>query len=277
VSNPLVRSRLAPTPSGLLHIGNAFNFILTWALTRKKGGVLSLRIDDCDASRTRDEFIQDIFDSIDWLGLDYDDGPRSIQEFKSQFSQQIKKDRYQAALTPIQEQTYHCSCSRKEIEQADPSGVYPRTCKEKNLTFQKGKTCIRFSSADLYENPLGDFILWRKDDGPAYQLASTVDDKEAEITLIVRGDDLNSSSLAQQALAKALGYQGHFTKIHWIHHPLLLDPNGNKLSKTAGSFSLSEIRASQKSPGFLYQKVAKYLNLEDSESILNAHSLLKFI
>src|ERR1044072_4565705 len=112
----ILRSRIAPTPSGFLHIGNAYNFLLTEAIVRKAGVVLHLRIDDLDALRFRREYLEDIFDSLAWLGIQYDDGPKTIAEQEQQYSQQFRMSRYNEVLHLLVATglVFACNCSRKD-------------------------------------------------------------------------------------------------------------------------------------------------------------------
>ncbi|QNP52820.1 hypothetical protein H9L05_03570 [Hymenobacter qilianensis] len=113
--NDPVRGRLAPTPSGYLHLGNAVNFVLTWLLVRRAGGHLHLRIDDLDRARLRPAYLENIFQTIRWLGLDYDTGPRDAEEFEQAYSQQHHLAEYQAMLDDLRSKSglvYACTCSR---------------------------------------------------------------------------------------------------------------------------------------------------------------------
>ncbi len=229
-------SRLAPTPSGYLHWGNLYNFALTWAMVRQAGGRLALRIDDVDASRMRTEYVENIFSMLDWLGIDYDEGPRSSREFFDRYSQAIRKSEYferARALT-----TYACRCSRKQIEaRVGKSGVYDGFCQDKKHHFIAGETALR---VDLDAAP--GVIVWTRDDRPSYHLVSVIEDLRLGTTHLMRGQDLRDSSLIQQKLARALG-ETRYSEIEHRFHPLLLDSQGKKLSKSANSDSLEQFRA----------------------------------
>jgi len=126
------RSRLAPTPSGYLHLGNACNFLLTWLWIRHLGGELWLRIDDLDQARVRPEYIEDIFQQLDWLGLDTDQGPRSVGELQKTWTQQLRTERYLSALTTLKNTgaLYRCICSRRQWQAlVGEEGHYPGTCR----------------------------------------------------------------------------------------------------------------------------------------------------
>jgi glutamyl/glutaminyl-tRNA synthetase len=131
-----LKTRLAPTPSGFLHIGNGASFVATWALARVCGGSVLLRIDDLDAERMRSEYVEDIFKTLDWLGLDWDEGAFSVEDFSKNWSQHLRMDMYEKALKDLQEtgDLYACNCSRKDIRLASTNGLYPNTCRDKRLS-----------------------------------------------------------------------------------------------------------------------------------------------
>lgn len=231
-------SRIAPTPSGFLHLGNITSFYNTWKYVREKDGVLWLRIDDCDASRMRPEFVQDIFDTLNFLGIDWDAGPKDTDDFFKNYSQNLKIDHYRDQLKKIKAFTYACECSRRDVLKLSDTGIYPGTCLNKNLEYQKDKTCLRVKTNNSID--MGDFVIWRKDDLPAYQLVSLIDDLEMEVNTIFRGEDLRASTQAQLYLNKLIG--GHLDQVKIYHHPLLLDENGRKLSKGEKAFSIKDMR-----------------------------------
>jgi glutamyl/glutaminyl-tRNA synthetase len=138
LSIPVV-SRLAPTPSGFLHLGNAVNFTLTWLLTRRAGGTLHLRIDDLDRARFRPAYLTNIFQTLEWLGLDYDHGPTGPDDFERHYSQRHFLAAYeatlQAARTAHPHLFYACRCSRTELSRAATTGshTYPGTCRPQQV------------------------------------------------------------------------------------------------------------------------------------------------
>lgn len=236
--SPKVRSRLAPTPSGYLHLGNLLNFVITWCLTRKNSGTLLLRIDDLDALRARPEYVDEIFFTLDWLGFDWDAGPYSPDDFTKNYSQRLKTEEYRASLSLFP--GYACSCSRQTIAQRT-NAPYDGHCRNLNLPLIKDQTQWRVRESD----PAHDIVLWRKEDLPSYQLVSLLEDLHFGSTLIVRGEDLKDSTEMQKRLATMLGSKGTpFMEATFIHHPLLLDSNGEKLSKSAGASSLKYMRES---------------------------------
>jgi glutamyl-tRNA synthetase len=282
-----IRSRIAPTPSGYLHIGNAFSFVLTWLLVRKHGGSLHLRIDDLDAERKRPEYVQDIFETLDWLQLDYDTGARSVEEFEDVYAQRHRLPAYHVALEQLTAQpnvktnvktniVFACECSRTQILRRSPSGRYPGTCQWKHLPLSTPETALRLVVEDAAEisipsivqtntialgQTMGSFVVRRRDGTPAYHLASVVDDCTDGITHIVRGADLLPSTAAQLLLAERLGGSIHtrFSAVWFLHHPLLLDAAGRKLSKSEGSTALKTLRSEGASPNIVYQRVASAL------------------
>lgn len=206
-------SRIAPTPSGYLHLGNVYNFLLTYLFTRAKGGFLNLRIDDYDVSRYRREFVQNIFDVLEFLQLDYDGGARNLAQFEAKFSFKFRLNEYKKALDGLKGEIYACECS-KHTPNAYKNGIYQGLCRYKNLkNFTKGLTSLKILvdsndelGRDVGEN-LGDFILYKKDDTPAYNLASVVDDELLGVNFVVRGEDLLGCTQAQIYLSRRLGYK----------------------------------------------------------------------
>lgn len=272
------RTRIAPTPSGFLHPGNAFSFVLTWVLARRAGGEILLRIDDLDAARSRPEYVEDIFQSLDWLGIDYDLGPSGPDDFAQHYSQHHRMELYRTLLERLKGQAhvYACTCSRKQIRALSAEGLYPGTCRELGLPLdQEGaalrihvpeSTAISFQDEKLLSKEylparlMGDFVLWRKDGLPAYQLASLADDLHYQVNYIVRGADLIESTVAQLFLADCLE-ESAFTEARFWHHDLLRDEVGDKLSKSAGAASLKAMRERGEGPVGIYMLVAEALGL----------------
>lgn len=274
-----IRSRIAPTPSGLLHIGNGINFIITWALTRAAGGQLLLRIDDLDKARYRREYVEDIFTTLKWLGIDYDEGPTSVVDFEENWSQHHRLDRYFNLLTELKAEGYlfACTCSRKDIRDQSADGQYPGTCLNRNIPFDQEGVAWRIkapnstSSIEIINwhkgvskeslNELDAFVVRQKNGLPSYQIASLADDEYFGINLIVRGEDLWTSSLSQQYLAQLL-HLPDFPDSHFLHHTLIRDGDGReKLSKSKGANALQSWREQGQSPAILYQMAAPILGL----------------
>jgi len=259
----VIRSRFAPTPSGHLHIGNALSFIVTWCWMRRLGGTVLLRIDDLDTDRTRGAFLDDIFDNLEWLGLDWDEGPRDRSDFVEHWSQHHRMPLYRAAIERLKEMPevlFACTCTRGQLAQSGCRDRYLGTCRAKGLPFDTPGMKLRFVAPD---GPTGDFVVWKKDGFPAYQLASLVDDEHFGVTHIVRGADLRDSTEMQRRLAGALGYES-FLKVHFLHHPLVVDSGGRKFSKSDGSLSITALRQGGVTPAGIYRFVAVTLGLPSS-------------
>lgn len=339
--NQKITSRIAPTPSGFLHVGNVYNFLLTYLFTRAFDGILYLRIDDYDLPRYRRQYVENIFRVLDMLGIDFDGGPSGVEEFETKFSSKFRLDSYKNALKMLEQKgvCYACGCTHS-MKSSFKNGIYTRVCAEKNLKFKKNETAMRLrtidraqilvgqnlinfdalrgdadglanqtsgfcgnkqttqngvanglkNSANLVgsdrEKPydekfnlntvgnsgesflnsanlgvlnltdetafetekfaqsqsinlaqiLGDFVVWKKDDTPAYNLASLVDDEILGINLLVRGEDLLACSAAQKYAAGVLGYG--FKNTNFIHHGLLVQ-GGKKLSKSSSAPAVS--------------------------------------
>ncbi len=243
------RLRLAPTPSGFLHLGNGVNFLLAQRWARELGASLLLRIDDLDAERVRPAYVADVFETLAWLGIEYSRGPRSPGEVKGEWSQFARMPLYESALAALgRGSVYACTCSRREVRSARArlgTQRYPGTCRELGVPLATPRASWRLRSPDPATE---DFIVRRRNGRPSYQLASLVDDVHFGITHVVRGEDLRESTAMQLVLAEALhevlperGFDRFRENSFW-HHPLLLGPNEAKLSKSAGADSLRAAR-----------------------------------
>ncbi|MBC6606917.1 hypothetical protein H8B13_08815 [Hymenobacter sp. BT188] len=276
--NGPVRGRLAPTPSGYLHLGNAVNFVLTWLLVRRAGGSLHLRIDDLDRARLRPAYLENIFQTIRWLGLDYDTGPRDSEEFEQAYSQLHHLAEYQAMLDNLRSKPgliYACTCSR--TSNLPPSSLDgEHGCRSCQATFATAGGAWRvrvpatpIAVVDAWRGPLqvdlaatmGDFVVRKKDGLPAYQVASLVDDLCLGTTLIVRGEDLLPSTAAQLFLASQLSTTVGFAHAQFIHHSLLSGAGGQKLSKSQQQPLDRGIVGATNSPRVVYATVAELLAL----------------
>lgn len=228
-------TRLAPTPSGYLHRGNLFNFMLNWLYARKHGGKVWLRIDDLDAERTKPEYVEAIFRDLESLGMDWDLGPSGPDDFYKNWSQKHRTDRYVELIQTLTDKgcTYACDCSRKLLSEQGYLGEYPGTCRAKNHVFRQDMTALRFNRSS-FGFEVGDPVILRKDGIPAYHVGSICDDVDFGVTHIFRGSDLKESTLLQSEIALAAGMAA-FGEIEFQHHPLILDPQGQKLSKSVGN------------------------------------------
>ena len=238
--NRPVVSRLAPTPSGYLHLGNAVNFVLTWLLTRQAGGTLHLRIDDLDRARLRPAYLDNIFRVIDWLGVAYDYGPSGPDDFLRHHSQLLHLPDYNRVLRRLALVPGLVQASQRTRTSGTDAPVSLETPGAAWRALVPADTEISFADGWLGETrvPLGalmpDFVARKKDGVAAYQVASVVDDLRLGTNLIVRGLDLQPSTAAQLWLARQLSETAAFnaSRIQFYHHPLLTNEAGQKLSKS---------------------------------------------
>lgn len=252
-------TRIAPTPSGFLHLGNAFSFLVTKSLAEKHGAKILLRIDDLDRERYRTDYVEDIFDTLDFLEISIDQGPKNLREFESEWSQIHRMESYTRALDKIRQskKVFSCDCSRKKIQEMNPSGHYLGYCLDRKMSLEKPEAAWRintldsdfisyleypsFKKAELIPEETAFYVIRKKDRLPAYQLTSVVDDMTFGVDLIVRGKDLEASTLAQLDLAGYLGAD-NFAKTTFHHHALLKSLDKKKLSKSEGATSIRFLR-----------------------------------
>ncbi|MFN0213703.1 MAG: glutamate--tRNA ligase family protein [Saprospiraceae bacterium] len=254
--------RLAPTPSGFLHIGNALNFTLNWLAAKACGGSpmkgsfasLFLRIDDLDNDRTRPEYLADIFETLQWLKLDWDADP---------IFQSNNVQRYDLVLNDLHQRGMLFACKKSRQELAAFEGQYPLEFREQNLSLDAPDVAWRIKTPPGFSLP--DFVVRRRDGIPAYQIASFADDLFYGTTHIIRGEDLKDSTMAQWYLANVLK-EDRFLNVKFIHHPLLLDEDGKKLSKSAGSMALKTVRDKGLGPEIVFQTLGKWIGLEGDSS-----------
>jgi glutamyl/glutaminyl-tRNA synthetase len=242
-------TRLAPTPSGYLHQGNAANFALNALLAGNEGHLL-LRIDDLDRARFREAYLEDIFRVVDWLGIKVTEGPVDPADFHANWSQEHRLPQYQEALDHLRGHplVFACPCSRKDMA----SGEHRYDCLNGNLSLDDVNVAWRINtreldlvsipdlvrpepfSVDLHAT-MPDFVVRKKDGRPSYQPACVVDDVAFKINRVGRGQDLLPSTAAQAVLAEMMGFAPLFERINFVHHPLVVATNGEKLSKSAGN------------------------------------------
>lgn len=276
------RLRIAPSPTGLLHIGNARSALFNWLYARHTGGVFIVRIDDTDTARSRPEYEQDALDGFRWLGLDWDEGV-GVGGPHGTYRQSDRLDRYRQVAEGLvaEAKAYWCFCTPEELEErrsqarreGRPSGydgrcrTIPRaTAEERRAAGESavlrlavprpGETVftdvvrgeMRFDHANV-----DDFVILRSDGSPTYHLASTVDDVDYEITHVARGEDLLSSTPKHILITEALGA----AVPTYAHLPLLFGPDGRKLSKRHGDVSVRAYREA----GILSEAMFNYLAL----------------
>jgi glutamyl-tRNA synthetase len=274
------RTRLAPTPSGYLHLGNLVSFVLTAGLARKHGARILLRIDDLDRDRVRPAFVQDIFETLHFFNIPWDEGPRDSREFAESWSQVHRMGLYRQALDFLasQGELFACECSRSMLGH-DLEGGYPGTCMSKKIPLSEPgvswrlqtKPGTELSMHDLHKGvgtfplppSMQHFIVRKKDGFPSYQLASVIDDIHFGVDLVVRGADLFESTLAQLYLSTKLP-ANPFTQASFLHHPLVHDLQGRKLSKSAGDTSIQYLRGQGKNAREILDLVSAAVPLHES-------------
>jgi glutamyl-tRNA synthetase len=257
--NPPYLGRLAPSPTGAQHVGNARTYLIAWLAARHRGGRLVLRIEDIDSPRVKPGAADQAALDLRWLGLDWDGEP-VVQSRRLRF--------YESALQHLRgrELVYPCTCSRQDIERAasaphaeheGPS--YPGTCADRRVAdaaalsgrpyawrFRVGSQLPGREFVDTFRGPTGvdprlaggDFVVWKSDATPAYQLAVVVDDAAQSVTEVIRGEDLVPSTPRQLRLYEALGLKPP----RFVHVPLVVAPDGRRLAKRHGDTRLAALR-----------------------------------
>ncbi|WPU98666.1 glutamate--tRNA ligase family protein [Mucilaginibacter sp. cycad4] len=268
----LNKTRIAPTPSGFLHVGNILSFAITAALARKHGAKILLRIDDLDRARVTPEYLTDIFDTLQFLEIPWDEGPRDADDFEVNFSQLQRMHLYNDALEQLAAGgfVFACTCSRRELNEVGLCACFdkhiPLNTPEASWRLLTNCTVLEvkdYNGATIKAQlpaEMENFIVRKKDGFPAYQLTSVIDDLFYGIDLIVRGDDLWPSTLAQIELAVVLG-KPTFNNTVFYHHPLLLEAPGKKLSKSAGSTSVRYLRQEGRSVAEVFELISDLLAL----------------
>lgn len=259
-----IRTRFAPSPTGLLHIGGIRTALFSWLYAKHHKGQFILRIEDTDRERSTDEAVQVILDGMAWLGLEHDEGP---------YYQTQRFDRYQEVINELLDKghAYYCECSKERLEkirdEAMSRGEKPRydgLCRSLNLTDENA--VVRFKNPTdgavvvndqvqgdvVFENSeLDDLIIARSDGSPTYNLTVVVDDMDMAITEVIRGDDHLNNTPRQINIFNALGVKSP----NYAHIPMILSPEGKKLSKRDGAASVLQYR----DDGVLPEALLNYL------------------
>src|SRR5215212_9368297 len=244
-----MRVRFAPSPTGALHIGGARTALYNWLVARHSGGVFVLRIEDTDRERSTQENVEQIYDALRWLELDWDEGP---------FSQAERVDRHKAEIQRL----------------LDEGHAYLDDGATRLRVPNEGRTVVNdvIRGEIVFEHEaIDDFVIARSDGSPLYNLAVAVDDRDMEITHVVRGADHISNTPRQLMILKALGAEPPV----YAHLPLLHGADGKKLSKRHGAASVQELR----DQGFLPAAIRNYLALlgwgfDDSSTFFSTEQLI---
>ncbi len=269
---PSYVGRLAPSPTGALHLGNARTFLIAWLRARTAGGRLILRLEDLDHPKVKREHVRQVFDDLRWLGLDWDEGP-DVGGHHGPYVQLERLALYRGAFERLrrEQHIYPCVCTRQDIlaaqsaPHAEDELFYPNTCRgrfrdvaaaraeagrEPAWRFRVDQGVFSFvdgfqgrRESDL-NSWSGDFVIARGPDAPGYQLAVVVDDAAMGITEVVRADDLLLSTHRQLALYAALAWPAP----RFLHVPLVTGLDGRRLAKRHGDTRLSAVRAAGTSP-----------------------------
>ena len=261
-----VRTRFAPSPTGLLHIGGVRTALFCWLYARRHGGVFILRVEDTDRERSTPEAVQVILDGMRWLGLDADEGP---------FYQSQRYARYREVIQQwLQEgKAYHCWCSKEELEAMRNAQLarkekprYDGRCRAGRASIPGATPVVRFKNpqdgtvvvADAvhgdvtFQNAeLDDLIIERSDGNPTYNFCVVVDDYDMKITHVIRGDDHLNNTPRQMNMLRAMGVEPPV----YAHLPMILGPDGTKLSKRHGAVSVLAYREE----GYLPEALLNYL------------------
>lgn len=238
--------RFAPSPNGFLHLGHAYSALLNARMASESGGRLLLRIEDTDQTRARPEFVTAIFEDLAWLGLDWEHPVRIQSEHLADYEANLQRLWAMGAAYP-------CFCSRKQamahaLPGRDPEGqpLYGGTCKtlprpdaERRMSAGKIYGWRLDTSADAEASVWGDAVIAKPRVGSSYHIAVVTDDALQGVTHVVRGKDIEAATPLHRLLQRRLG----LLSPHYHHHDLILDADGQKLSKSAGSTSLRQLRA----------------------------------
>jgi glutamyl-tRNA synthetase len=274
--------RLAPSPTGLLHLGHARTFLLAWWRARSTGGRLLMRLEDLDGPRAKPEWSEAALRDLAWLGLDWD-GPAYVQ------SSGLAELSAAAATLAERGAAYACVCSRGDVrsaqsapQQGDVEPRYPGTCRGRYASVaaaltETGKAAglrllVRDGPVTVIDElsgrksfdvqaTVGDFLIAKRDHAPAYQLAVVVDDARQGVTEVVRGADLLESAARQQLLQEALA----LAPVKYFHVPLVVDESGRRLAKRHDDLSLQELRAGGTDPRAIVAWAARSCGIDCEE------------
>ncbi len=296
--------RLAPSPTGAQHVGNARTYLLAWLSVRSRRGRVILRMEDIDSPRVKRGAAAQAIEDLRWLGLDWEEGP-DIGGPHASYVQTERLTLYREALEQLKaaERVYPCTCSRTDVAAAasaphagQEGPIYPGTCAHRrasdaeilarsanegnpvSFAWRFRTTSAPRTFTDLLAGPqscnvaaqLGDFVIAKADDSPAYQLAVIVDDHAMGITEVLRGDDLLPSAFRQLELYEFFGW----SPPQFAHVPLVVGPDDRRLAKRHGDARLSTLRAAGVSPQRLIGLLAASCGLISKAELVSARDLI---
>jgi glutamyl-tRNA synthetase len=293
-----IAGRLAPSPTGAQHIGNARTYLLAWLSARSQGGRVIFRMEDIDSPRVKPWAAQQAIDDLRWLGLDWDEGP-DLGGPHAPYVQTQRRARYSAVLEELirAEAVYPCTCTRGDVAAAasaphagQEGPIYPGTCAGRRASEAQSlgdrPFSWRFRTAglapiayvDRFRGPeacdlaarFGDFVVAKCDGTPAYQLAVVVDDHEMEINEVVRGDDLVPSAFRQLALYQFFNWRPPA----FSHVPLVVGEDGRRLAKRHGDTRISLLRDNGVAPETLVGFLAWTCGLQTDTKPVSASELV---
>ena len=287
----VIRVRFAPSPTGYLHLGGARTALFNFLFARSQNGVFILRIEDTDKERSKKEYEEDIFESLNWLGLKHDEGP---------IRQSERLDLYEKIIKHLLEKgfAYYCFCSKEELELRKQEQltrgqlpIYSGTCrniflKEALKRKEKENYVIRLRTPEKIVNfkdylrgeihfdfrQIGDFVIAKKENEPLYVLANTVDDHYQGVTHVIRGEEFISTTPKQNLIYQYLAW----SKPIFVHLPLVLGQDRSKLSKRHGAKSIKEYREE----GYLPEAILNFIALlgwhpEGDKEIISLKEMIK--
>lgn len=287
-----VRCRIAPSPTGNLHLGTARTALFNWLFARSKGGKFILRIEDTDLERSDKKFEKDIIDNLNWLGLQWDEGPDVGGKY-GPYRQTERLDTYEKYLNQLikEKKAYYCFCTKEELEaerQAQlTQGLPPKySGRCRNTPKKESPSVIRFLMPDtevvfndlirgevkFNSSLFGDIVIAKNTRTPLYNFAVVIDDETMNISHVIRGEDHIPNTPKQILMQKALG----FSQPQYAHLPLILDPDRRKMSKRYSATTVQEYRDG----GYLPEAMNNFLSLlgwhpEKDREFLTVGELIK--
>ncbi len=296
-----VVGRLAPSPTGALHLGNARSFLLAWLSVRSRDGRIIMRMEDLDHPKVKPQAAQQALDDLHWLGLDWDEGPE-LGGDNAPYVQTQRAGLYREALEQLQSAglVYPCICSRRDVENAqsapqegEDAVYYAGTCRGRFDSYAAARDLLpegrlpawRFRVAEgsiCFDDGFcgrccedvagsrGDFVLARHEYGAGYMLAVVVDDAAMGVTEVLRGDDLLPATFRQLLIYRALGLMPP----EFVHVPLVVGPDGRRLAKRHGDTRIAALRAAGVSAERIIGLLAYWCGWAEQGEELRAEQLL---